>query len=328
MKLNCDQPSNNLERIDTARPQAGASTQQAYIMALPQYKVVDTDGAHLKVWSLGEVSNPLLLLLPGGAGDGAVFDDCLPLLSKSFFTVCYDRRGCEGSWIEERKTLNPAQSARDTKAVIDSFGRDKAIIFASLTSGAIAFQFAVKYPSYVEHLIAHECLTLSLLPDSGELLDFAFDVYTHYQTAGPRAALAMIKERYSAWQHILPKGALHRYAFFYEKEWIMLNIWMPNLRYALDGGASIAVAVGEETNIASAEVGTHEDLHARCVEMQSRIWGLRKFIWKGGAFLHTSDPKAFVKCLEETLEEMKKDKKSKAQQSEAEVNAKLEDMKV
>lgn len=132
---------------------------------------VHNEGCDLHYWHTG--AGPLITFVPGGNGHGRQYFPIMKALRDKFTCVTFDRRQMSASTVKVNKRLNPAQQARDIRAVVRVMGYEKSIIFGSSSGGLFSFQFAHDYPEMVDHLISHEAPTFSLLPrpHSTEMMD-------------------------------------------------------------------------------------------------------------------------------------------------------------
>ncbi|OWA33375.1 hypothetical protein B9G55_22135 [Saccharibacillus sp. O16] len=90
-----------------------------------------------------------LVLLHGAYCNLDVWDEHVELLSRSFTVIRYDQRGY-GRSDAVTETYSPYL---DLKAILDYFGLRRASIIGSCLGGAVAIDFALAYPEYVEQLI-------------------------------------------------------------------------------------------------------------------------------------------------------------------------------
>ena len=158
----------------------------------PTYSSVHNEGAVLNVWSQG--NGPLLILIPGGGGTGEVFNKSIPVLSKFYNVVAYDRRGNGQSIVEKPRILNPMESARDVVAIIKAMGSTKASLFGTSSGGIFALQLAQSYPEYVETVVVHEIPIVSILPEEHiKRVDSGYEVFQTYLEKGAEAALRVFQ---------------------------------------------------------------------------------------------------------------------------------------
>ena len=265
----------------------------------PNHKTVETDGAKLHVWYQG--SGPLLIFIAGAAQSGACFDPAIVELSEHYTAVAYDRRGYTTSPVEKKALLNPAQSARDVVAIIEALGFQKATIFGTSAGGIIALQVGVSYPEYVEHLIAHEAPTTSLLPDTTEWLDFCAAACDRYKTRGGLAALGLLGSKMVGVpsDEVVPETTVQNAPFFFEYEFTIFTIYTPNLVKLRENNVSMVVVAGEESKDA---------WYARTTIVQAEMIGCPRIMWPGAHTVYKIKPHVFVEALLDTLKELREGK--------------------
>lgn len=148
----------------------------------PTKAIVHNEDCDLHYWYQG--TGPLITFVPGGNGHGRQFNNIMAALSDRFTCVTFDRRQMSASKVKVNKKLNPPQQARDIRAVIQAMGFDKSILFGSSSGGIFAFQFAHDFPHMVDHLIAHEAPTITLLPDASDAVEQFLHLLEVYETQG------------------------------------------------------------------------------------------------------------------------------------------------
>ncbi|SPO02057.1 uncharacterized protein DNG_04730 [Cephalotrichum gorgonifer] len=131
--------------------------------------VVTNEDCDLHYWYQG--SGPLITFIPGGNGCGRQFFSLMGALSDRYTCVTFDRRQMSASKAKVNKRINPMQQVRDVLAIVKALGFEKSIFFGSSLGGLLAFMLAIYYPQKVEHLIAHEAPTYTLLRDADIIVD-------------------------------------------------------------------------------------------------------------------------------------------------------------
>ena len=284
----------------------------------PTYLKVSNEGADLKVWYQGK--GPLLILIQGGGGDGARFNDAIPSLRERYTVVAYDRRGNAGSTVDAGWPLNPVQSARDVVSIIKALGHDRASLFGTSSGGLIALQLAASYPQYLHHAIIHETPTLSLLVgEKTDRIDEGFDVYETFKRQGAEAALVRFRASVQGRLHEAEdKAPSHRYRssgaesdggekggpeqpqprpphrldYFFEHEFLILNSYTPPFAQIRANEASVAVVEGRESG---------DVFYARVTRTQAEVLGCPHHVWPGGHDVFQRHPEAFGESLTESL---------------------------
>lgn len=265
----------------------------------PAKATVANEGCTLHYWYMG--SGPLLIMVPGGGGIGRRFDAILPYLAPYFTVVAYDRRQSGASKVAEPTQLNPAQQCRDIIAITQALGQTQCSLFGNSGGAILAFQFAVSYPQALQHVIAHEAPSTALLPDSTELLDWAFDMLETYRTQGSAAAGMKFFKQLKG-DKILPRKSVpdaEDSENFWAREYLQFTIYCPDLRKIVENGVSIAVAAGR----LSADA-----FYARTTVPQAEILGCERFLLPGNHNGYDYEPEAFAAALVDAYKRMEKAK--------------------
>ncbi|WP_066943367.1 alpha/beta fold hydrolase [Microtetraspora fusca] len=137
-------------------------------MTSPTVGRLRVDGATLHYEVRGR--GPLLLLIPGGAGDAASFDGIADDLAADYTVVSYDPRGLSRSPLddpEDRQRV--AQHADDAFRLLELLSPDAPARVVGCSSGAIvALHLLTTHPERVERVVAHEPPMVEVLPDAAE----------------------------------------------------------------------------------------------------------------------------------------------------------------
>ncbi|KAH8703420.1 acetyltransferase/esterase [Talaromyces proteolyticus] len=261
----------------------------------PTSASVETEGCDLHFWYQG--TGPLLIMIPGGGGIGRQFNLLFEHLDEQFTVCTYDRRQTNASKVNENKLMNPAQQARDIIAIVTALGRQKTSIFANSGGGIIAFQFAISYPEFLDHVIAHETPTTSLLDNSTYRLDRAFQLVDTYRKHGVRAAFQAFMGEMKGYQDYVPAEVLSQEDAenFWENEYLVFTIYCPELRKIVENGVSIAVAAG---------LASEDAFYAVTTIHQSEILNCPRFIFPSHHSGYEAEPAAFAEKLLAALEHM------------------------
>jgi len=265
----------------------------------PTYFSVHNEGAVLRVWSQG--NGPLLILIPGGGGTGEGFNKSIPLLSKSYRVVTYDRRGNGESTVDKPRILNPMESARDIVAIIKAMGCAKASLFGTSSGGIFALQVAQSYPEYVESVVVHEIPIVSILPEEHiHRVDSACEVFQTYLEKGAEAALRVFRASLSGKTPeptldgpVDPNAPPHRLEYFFRYEFIVFMTYTPNLSRVKACGVPVATAEG---------IGSKGVFHAISAQVQSEMMDCRHVVWSGAHAPFLEDPERFVEELHGTIQ--------------------------
>ncbi|KAK1973612.1 acetyltransferase/esterase [Colletotrichum cereale] len=159
----------------------------------PTKSFFSNEGCDIHYWYQGQ--GPLILFVPGGNGHGRQYNPIITALSDRYTCATFDRRQMSASKAKVNKRLNPPQQARDIRAIIQTLGFDKAILFGSSSGGILSFQFAIDFPDMVNHIISHEAPTFTLLPNASEVFEFLYDCLDLYESSGLQAAQAQFGSR-------------------------------------------------------------------------------------------------------------------------------------
>lgn len=126
------------------------------------------DGATLHYEVRG--SGPLLLLIPGGAGDAASFDGIADDLATGCTVASYDPRGMSRSPLDDpQATQRVAQHADDAFRLLELLSPGTPARVAGCSSGAIvALHLITTHPGRIERVVAHEPPVVEVLPDAAE----------------------------------------------------------------------------------------------------------------------------------------------------------------
>ncbi|KAI5195671.1 alpha/beta-hydrolase [Aureobasidium subglaciale] len=153
---------------------------------------IQVPGAGLHYESFG--SGPLLLLITGADGRGAVWHPVAQHLSAHYTTICYDRRGYSSSIITGTQDYSTrlTTDANDAALLIQHLSPSGQAIVVGNSSGAIvAQQLLLRHPECVQKLVSHEPPAFGALPaefrQKGE--GTINHIYDRYRSSGPIAAM-------------------------------------------------------------------------------------------------------------------------------------------
>lgn len=260
---------------------------------------VATEGCTINFWSTG--GGPLLIFIPGGNGHGRQYDPILPYLALKFTVATYDRRQMSSSLpdcpFEEFSPLNPAQQARDARAIMKSLGFSKTAIFGSSLGGVIAFQFAVSYPESLSMVLCHEAPTFSLLPDSTKYLDWFFELLGIYRSFGAEVAQNAFNVMMVGMEDGLPRQTPEPWnqRNFWANEVLTASTYCPDLRQIVNSGVPIAVGYGTKSLNAA---------YCRTTIAQEEILGCKRIEFPGHHQGFETEPVEFANVLLKTLKDL------------------------
>lgn len=162
-------------------------------MSEPRTGTLQVPGATLHHEVRG--SGPLLLLIPGGAGDSAAYDEIAARLADRFTVATYDPRGksrspLDGPVADQRVDVQSEDAAR----VLDLFAPDgePAYVFGSSSSAIISLDLLTRHPDRVRLVIAHEPPVVEVLPDAARHRAMFDEVAAASRREGPAAAGALL----------------------------------------------------------------------------------------------------------------------------------------
>jgi pimeloyl-ACP methyl ester carboxylesterase len=135
-------------------------------------------------------SGPVLLMMPGGPADAAVFRRIAGHLASNYTVVTYDPRGLSRS-----KLASPLDNERIVEVFADDVYRllsavttDKACVFANSGGAVIGLELAARRPEQLDTLVSHEPPSPTLLADGAGVRAGMEDIVKTYSTAGPMPA--------------------------------------------------------------------------------------------------------------------------------------------
>lgn len=263
----------------------------------PTFNIVENEGCQLHYWYQG--NGPLLTFIPGGNGHGRQYNDIMSLLSDTYTCVTFDRRQMSASTCKVNKTLSFFQQARDVAAVIKAMSFEKSVIFGSSLGGIISFQFAIDFPEMVDHLIAHEAPTSSLLPDATKMQEFLFPCYELYLSSGLEAAAKTFDATFVGYddEGVPPTHAPepHNPINFWQNEFFPATFYTPDLRKIVRNGTSVAVIAGKRSRDA---------WYARTTIEQADILGCARIVAPGHHQGFEVEPREFYPVFLKLLKDL------------------------
>ncbi|MET7654981.1 alpha/beta hydrolase [Streptomyces sp. NPDC005486] len=155
-------------------------------------------GATLHFETLG--SGPVLLLIPGGAGDAGLYAGMAPELATRYTVVSYDPRGLSRSPLD-----GPAEAPRtdeqvavwsdDAHRLLDLLAPDEEAVVLGCSSGAVvAVELLARHPERLRRVVAHEPPLLELLEDPAPHRALFAEVREILHTEGADAAMTRLGE--------------------------------------------------------------------------------------------------------------------------------------
>src|SRR5260370_13819806 len=107
----------------------------------------EVDGGRLYYETSGK--GPALVLIHAGFLDSRMWDSHLQLFSENYRVMRYDVRGCGKSDVARTRFSD----YKDLRVILDHIGAQTASLVGVSNGGRIASDFAVEYPSLVDHLV-------------------------------------------------------------------------------------------------------------------------------------------------------------------------------
>ncbi|CAG8951197.1 hypothetical protein HYFRA_00007944 [Hymenoscyphus fraxineus] len=151
---------------------------------------IEVPGATLHYESFGK--GPLLLLIPGAQGTGAIFYDLAKLIP-SFTVICLTRRGYSQSLIVGSQDFNNRLSidANDAHLLIQKLSAEPVVVLGSSSGAVVAQRLLELHPESVKKLISHEPPSLFVLPEEirTQATGLLEHVYATYRANGTISAM-------------------------------------------------------------------------------------------------------------------------------------------
>ncbi|MEV4254052.1 alpha/beta hydrolase [Spirillospora sp. NPDC049652] len=147
---------------------------------------VEVPGATLYFETRGD--GPVLLALPGGPGDAAVYDDLADALSSRFTFVTLDPRGYSRSVPDVRAEHRVESAADDAHRLLRHLGATDALVFGGSIGAIVGMELLARHPETVRRLVAHEPPAFAVLPDADEHRAMTDEVVAALEADGPMAA--------------------------------------------------------------------------------------------------------------------------------------------
>ncbi|KAK5188780.1 hypothetical protein LTS03_011342 [Exophiala xenobiotica] len=262
----------------------------------PTFATVESEECTLHYWYQG--SGPLLVLIPGGGGNGEIWNGITPHLASHYTVASFDRRGNLRSRLPKEKCqpLNVPQQARDVIAIIRAMGFEKAYIHGNSGGGLIALQLASTYSEFVEHVIAHESPTTAILADAPEKLDYNASVYDTWRKHGSAAAWKAFSTEMVGFSFDGRDIPHETGDYFFEYVYLYFGLYTPDLDRIRRNHVSIVVARGE---------GSREAFYARTVDRQAEIIGCSKLVFPGPHLAFATLPQEYGPTLLKAFEDLK-----------------------
>ncbi|MEW1690622.1 alpha/beta fold hydrolase [Streptomyces sp. NPDC091265] len=160
-------------------------------MTAPTIGSLRVNGATLHYEVRGH--GPLLLLIPGGTGGAASFDDVADVLAAEYTVATYDPRGMSRSVLDDPEAeQSVAEHADDAFRLLELLSPGEPARVFGASSGAIAaLHLLTTHPERVRRVVAHEPPAVMVLPDASDHRAFLACVQETLRTQGLRPAMAV-----------------------------------------------------------------------------------------------------------------------------------------
>ncbi|MEE1745742.1 alpha/beta hydrolase [Streptomyces sp. JV184] len=139
---------------------------------------------------------PLLLLIPGGTGGAASFDDIADDLATEYTVATYDPRGMSRSALDDPEAeQSVAEHADDAFRMLELLSPGEPALVFGASSGAIAaLHLLTAHPERVERVVVHEPPAVMVLPDAAAHRELIARVQETFRTQGLMPAMAVFAE--------------------------------------------------------------------------------------------------------------------------------------
>lgn len=160
-------------------------------MTTPTNGSLRVNGATLHYEVRGQ--GPLLLLIPGGTGGAASFDDIADDLAAEYAVATYDPRGMSRSTLDDPEAeQSVAEHAADACGMLELLSPgEPARVFGSSSGAITALHLLTVHPERVERVVAHEPPAVTVLPDASDHLALIARVQEVFRTQGLIPAMAV-----------------------------------------------------------------------------------------------------------------------------------------
>ncbi|MFK0255211.1 alpha/beta fold hydrolase [Streptomyces sp. NPDC090445] len=141
-------------------------------------------------------SGPLLLLIPGGAGDAGMYGTLAAALADRYTVVSYDQRCMSRSRLDGPLADQEVRVwSDDARRLLDHLAPHDEAFVMGCSSGAItALDLLARHPDRVRRTVAHELPLLELLADPAPHRALFAEVRETARTQGPGPAMARFGE--------------------------------------------------------------------------------------------------------------------------------------
>src|SRR5215475_9007959 len=130
-----------------------------------QMSILEVPGARLYYETHG--SGPLLLMIPGAAGQADPFKRVTAHLAARYTVGLYDRRGFSRSQLDGPQDYEQrlATDADDVRRLIEHVSDEPATVFGTSSGGIVVLEVLTRHPSVVRTLVTFEPAAMRQLPE-------------------------------------------------------------------------------------------------------------------------------------------------------------------
>ncbi|MCX4526940.1 MULTISPECIES: alpha/beta fold hydrolase [unclassified Streptomyces] len=154
-------------------------------------RTLKVPGATLRYETRG--FGPVLLLVPGGGADAALFDGVADALARHFTVVAYDPRGRTRSPLDgPPEDQSPQGQSQDAALLLAALTDEPAYVAGTSAGAVVALDLLQRHPELVRRVVAHEPPLVGLLPDAAQQHRFFASVVETYRAQGLEAAMAVM----------------------------------------------------------------------------------------------------------------------------------------
>ena len=250
-----------------------------------------------------EGAGPVLLTIAGRGGTGGRYTGLSAILKDQYTVVRYDRRCCGRSTGDKRRPMDMTQQARDAIAVVSDLGAKQAYILGNSSGASIALRIAEYFPEFILGVVAHEPMTLSVLPDAEDLVAFNKKVDDVYQREGVGPAMKLIASSMVGLSP--PAGATNPppagrpaddgMEFFLASEFMSLCYYRPDLERIKRNKLGLITTKGRLSQDA---------YYARTADVIAEAVGCPMHVMSGNHIACVTDPATFAAELRPLLQEL------------------------
>ncbi|MFH8793753.1 alpha/beta fold hydrolase [Streptomyces sp. NPDC017941] len=139
---------------------------------------------------------PLLLLIPGGSGGAAAFDQVADDLATAYTVATYDPRGMSRSALDDPEAeQRVAEHADDALRLLDLLSPgEPARVFGTSSGAVAALHLLTARADRIERLVVHEPPLVEVLPDASEHRALLARVRETFHAEGLMPAMAVFAE--------------------------------------------------------------------------------------------------------------------------------------